>query len=65
MTEKHPHKICQLCQKEMVMQKVDFKYLGHSFFTDLLRCPQCGQVYIPEELVQARIKEVETLLEDK
>lgn len=49
----------------MVMEKVDFQYLGHRFFTDLLRCPDCGQVYIPEELVDTRIKEVEMLFEDK
>ena len=65
MAEELPNKICQLCQKKMELRKVDFHYLGHTFFTDLLRCPDCGQVYIPEELVRTRIMEVETLLEDK
>lgn len=65
MPEDKPDKICQLCQKKMVKKKVDFQYLGQRFFTDLLRCPDCGQVYIPEELVKTRIVEVETLLEDK
>ncbi len=58
-------KICLLCKKTMVKQKTDFTYLGHSFHTDVLRCPDCGQVYIPEDLVNSRMKEVETLLEDK
>ena len=49
----------------MVKQKTDFTYLGQSFHTDVLRCPDCGQVYIPEDLVNSRMKEVETLLEDK
>ena len=65
MAEDIKNKICQLCHKKMELRKVDFQYLGHAFFTDLLRCPDCGQVYIPEELVETRIKEVETLLEDK
>jgi hypothetical protein len=49
----------------MEKRKADFEYLGHRFFTDVLRCPDCGQVYIPEELVDTRMKDVETLLEDK
>jgi uncharacterized protein with PIN domain len=65
MAEDQSLKICQLCKKKMEKRKVDFQYLGHRFFTDLLQCPDCGQVYIPEELVKTRIKEVETLLEDK
>ncbi|WP_419657082.1 hypothetical protein Dvar_62170 [Desulfosarcina variabilis str. Montpellier] len=65
MAADKPNKICQLCQKRLEKQKVDFEYLGNHFFTDLLRCPDCGQVYIPEELVKTRIREVETLLEDK
>lgn len=65
MAEDQTDKICQLCQKKMVKRRTDFEYLGHHFFTDLLRCPDCGQVYIPEELVNTRMKDVETLLEDK
>jgi len=57
--------ICHKCQKEMIPQKTDFSYLGHSFYTDILRCPDCGQVYIPEDLVKGRIAEVEMQLEDK
>lgn len=57
--------ICCSCQKEMIPQKTDFTYLGHSFYTDVLRCPECGNVYIPEQLVKGRMAEVEMELEDK
>ncbi|HWQ30407.1 MAG TPA: hypothetical protein VN549_05390 [Negativicutes bacterium] len=57
--------ICCKCQKELAPKKVYFNYLGHSFFTDILKCPECGEVYIPEELVKGRMSEVEMQLEDK
>jgi hypothetical protein len=57
--------ICFKCQKELVLKKTDFTYLGHSFFTEVPGCPECGQVFIPEELVMGRISEVEMQLEDK
>lgn len=57
--------ICCKCQKELELKKVDFSYLGHTFFTDLPCCPECGMVYISEELVKGRISEVEMQLEDK
>lgn len=57
--------ICHLCQVEMKMSQVFLNYLGSSFHTDLLKCPKCGQVYIPEDLVKSRVTEVEMQLEDK
>ena len=57
--------ICCQCQKEMQPSKTNFSYLEHSFFTDVLKCPECGEVYIPEELVKGRMAEVEMELEDK
>lgn len=57
--------ICYKCKKKMEPIKTNFSYLGHSFFTDILRCPECGEVYIPEDLVKGRISEVEMQLEDK
>lgn len=57
--------ICCKCKKELVKAKVYFNYLGHSFFTDIHKCPECGEVYIPEELVKGRMSEVELQLEDK
>ena len=57
--------ICHKCNEELVLQRTDFTYLGHAFFTDLPRCPKCGQVFISEDLVRGRISDVETQLEDK
>ncbi|NYB72696.1 MULTISPECIES: DVU_1557 family redox protein [Sedimentibacter] len=63
MTEKKI--ICFKCNKELVPKKTYFNYLEHSFFTDILSCPDCGEVFISEELVKGRISEVEMQLEDK
>ncbi len=60
-----PTMICSACQVPMEPRKTDFTYLGHSFYTDILRCPKCGQVFIPEDLAKGRIAEVEMQLEDK
>lgn len=57
--------ICQKCQKELSPAKVYLSYLGHSFSAEILKCPDCGEVYIPEDLVKCRIAEVEKELEDK
>lgn len=57
--------ICYKCQKELELKKTEFTYLGHTFFHEVPRCPQCGLVYISEELVKSRISEVEMQLEDK
>jgi uncharacterized OB-fold protein len=35
------------------------------FNQELLRCPSCGQVYIPEEMVREKILEVEQIMEEK
>jgi len=45
--------------------RVDIAYLGSSFPVELLRCPQCGLVLIPEELALGKMAEVEKALEDK
>ncbi len=57
--------ICQKCQKELQPSKTQLSYLGHEFSTEILKCPVCGEVYIPEELAKGRIAEVEMQLEDK
>jgi RNase P subunit RPR2 len=60
-----PILICHGCQQQLVPQKTDFHYLGHHFYADVLRCPGCGQVFIPEEMARGRMAEVEMQLEDK
>lgn len=57
--------ICYQCQKELVPTKTYLSYLDHSFYADILRCPECGEVFIPEELAKGRIANVEMQLEDK
>lgn len=57
--------ICCKCQKELEPGKTDFTYLGHSFYTDVLKCPECGEVFIPEDMARGRIADVEMQLEDK
>lgn len=57
--------ICRRCNLEMEPAQTFFDYLGHNFHTDILRCPKCKEVYIPEELVKGRMAEVEQELEDK
>jgi len=57
--------ICAACQCPLEKKRVDFEYLTHTFFADALRCPCCGQVYLPEDLVTGRVAEVEMELEDK
>ncbi len=61
----NPVLICHGCQQALTPLKTDFTYLGHSFYADVLRCPGCGQVFIPEELAKGRISEVEMQMEDK
>lgn len=66
MEENKDKKImCYKCKKELELKKTYFNYLDHSFFTEILSCPDCGEVFIPEDLVKGRISEVEMQLEDK
>lgn len=57
--------ICALCNRELQAIKTHFNYLGHSFQVEMPCCPECGQIYIPEELALGRIAQVESELEDK
>ena len=56
---------CYRCNVDLKAQKTYFEYLVHSFNADVLRCPECGEVYISEGLAKGRIAEVEMQLEDK
>ncbi|HTY23360.1 MAG TPA: hypothetical protein VMC85_09545 [Desulfomonilaceae bacterium] len=57
--------ICFQCDLPLEMAKVNVAYLGSMFPVDLLRCPKCGQTFIPEELALGKMAEVEKILEDK
>ena len=56
---------CMKCSLPLEMAKVGISYLGNGFPVDLLRCPGCGLVFIPEDLALGKMAEVEKLLEDK
>lgn len=56
---------CADCGQPLEPGKVDVSYLGNSFQVELLKCPNCGQVLIPEELALGKMAEVEKALEDK
>jgi hypothetical protein len=70
MTEKtpavpEPDLLCAKCQLPLVVGKVTASYMGNSFPVDLLRCPGCGLVYVPEALALGKMLQVEQALEDK
>jgi uncharacterized OB-fold protein len=60
-----PKLVCQKCQQEMAMGKVTVSYLGAKFPIELLKCPSCGLVYVPESLATGKMEQVEQSLEDK
>ena len=55
---------CELDDVDMVQKPVEVRYLGHTFPVELMSCPVCGQVYIPESL-RNKVREVEETLENK
>jgi hypothetical protein len=56
---------CGKCDRELVMKKTVLAYLGHSVSHEVPTCSKCGKVFIPKELAEGRMAEVEQLLEDK
>lgn len=56
---------CAKCEKPLERGKVTASYLGNSFPVELLRCPGCGFVYVPEDLALGKMLQVEQALEDK
>lgn len=66
--EQHPEErswTCARCSIPLEKGAVNISYLGSMFPVELLRCPRCGQVLIPEDLALGKMAEVEKLLEDK
>jgi hypothetical protein len=57
--------LCAHCNIPLEVAKVDVAYLGNAFPVDLLKCPQCGLVLIPEDLALGKMVDVEKQLEDK
>ncbi len=57
--------ICVKCNAVLTIGKVTLAYMGNSFPVDLYKCPQCGLVYIPEDLALGKMNMAEKALEDK
>lgn len=56
---------CAKCKVELAPTKVVLSYMGYNVAHEIPACPKCGKVYIPKELAEGRMLEVEQLLEDK
>ena len=56
---------CAACGVPLTVGKIMISYLGSAFPIELLKCPSCGLVLIPEELALGKMVEVEKALEDK
>lgn len=56
---------CGKCKEELKVKKIVFSYLGRKFSHEVHACPKCGKVFIPKELAEGRMAEVEEQLEDK
>jgi uncharacterized protein with PIN domain len=56
---------CARCNVNLVLKKTVFDYMGRSFTHEVPCCPKCGKVFIPPELAEGRMAEVEEQLEDK
>ena len=63
--EENKNLICSRCGAALEMRKAYFSYLDHSFNTEVMRCPSCGQVFIPESLAKGKMAQVEVSIEDK
>lgn len=53
------------CGGELAPREVEIRYLSSLFTVELLACPACGLVLVPESLATGKMLEVEQLLEDK
>jgi len=56
---------CAKCDRRLEKRKTVFSYLGHTVAHQVYACPGCGNVFIPEELAEGRMSEIEQQMEDK
>ena len=56
---------CRKCDEKLVMSKTVFSYLGHAVAHEVPSCPKCGKVFIPKNLAEGKMAEIEEQLEDK
>ena len=58
-------RICNKCKCELEEMDTQFAYLDKKFRHKVPRCPQCGQVFISEELAKGKMAQLEKTLEEK
>lgn len=63
--EKNARLMCNRCKVELREMDAYFTYLDRKFRHKVKRCPDCGQIYLDEELVRGKVNLMETSLEDK
>ena len=56
---------CTQCRQALQPAKVGVTYLNSVFTVELMACPECGFILVPEDLAVGKMLEVEQLLEDK
>ncbi len=56
---------CQACGTPLQSLPVEVTYMGSSFQVELPRCLSCGFTFIPPDLAEGKMLEVERILEDK
>jgi hypothetical protein len=57
--------ICAKCSCPVEVGPIKAMYLSGNFDVELLRCPVCKNVLVPEDLALGQMLEVEQGLEDK
>lgn len=57
--------ICDKCGVELQPMPAKLTYLGHQFTETLPSCPECGMVFISEEIATGKIAKLEEELEEK
>ncbi|MDY0390130.1 MAG: DNA-binding protein [Desulfobulbus oligotrophicus] len=56
---------CAACDQPLQPAKVKVTYLNAVFNVELMVCPACDFILVPENLAMGKMLEVEQLLEDK
>lgn len=56
---------CAECEETLTPGKVAVTYIKSRFTVELMKCPRCAMVFIPEDLALGKMAEVEKILEDK
>ena len=63
--EEKQTRLCAKCNVPMEEFEAQFEYLGNKMRHKVPRCPSCGLIHLPEELVLGKMKKLEEALEEK